>query len=329
MKKYNAAIIGCGRIGSEFDEKIPETIACSHAGAYHLHDRTDIISASDSNFSKLESFKKKWQTEHVYDDYRKMLKNEKIDILSICTPPETHLEIVEYAAMFPLKVIYCEKPTAYNVKDSKRMIGVCKGNKILLMINHQRRFHPFYRELKEKISQGFLGDIQQVNCYYARGIFNTGVHIIDLFCFLFGEAKRAVAFKSPIRSPFKNDPNIDAIIQFKNGTAATIKACDDSAYLILEVDILGTKARIRFGNRLEYFEAEASDNPLGLKTLSQKEIPFESAYGSVSLTEGVEHIIRCIENKDKPLSAGEDAVDSIEIIEAILRSSLQNTVENI
>lgn len=329
MKKYSAAIIGCGRIGSEFDKKIPKTIAYSHAGAYYLHDRAKLISASDTNFSKLKSFKKKWHVRRAYDDYREMLKNNKIDILSVCTLPESHLEIVEYAAMFPLKAIYCEKPIACSVRDAKKMVEICNRKKILLMINHQRRFQPFYRELREKISKGLLGDIQQVNCYYTRGLFNTGIHIIDLFCFLFGDAKRVVAIKSSVKSPFKNDPNVDAIIQFKNGTTATMKACNDSAYLILEIDILGTKARVRLGKQLEYFETGASDNPLGLKILSQKKEPFKSEYTSISLTEGVEHIIRCIEDKDRPLSVGEDAVNSIKIIEAILKSSLVNAAVNI
>ena len=108
-----------------------------------------------------------------------------------------------------------------------------------------------------------------------------------------------------------------------------MKACNDCAYLILEIDILGTKARVRIGNQLEYFETGESDNPLKLKILSRKKEPFKYGHAPASLTKGVEHIIRCIEKKDKPLSTGKDAVNSIKIIESILKSSLVNVAKDI
>ena len=44
-------------------------------------------------------------------------------------------------------------------------------------------------------------------------------------------------------------------VKFKNGLSVTLKACDDSAYLIFEIDILTDKVRMRFGDKLEYFKS--------------------------------------------------------------------------
>lgn len=329
MKEYKTAVIGCGRIASQFDKKIPKDKAFSHAGAYYLHKKTQMVCASDLDLNKLNLFKKKWDLSYGYQKYRQMLRNHKIDILSICTPPETHLEIIKYAVKFPLKAIYCEKPIALNYKDSEKIVNLCKKNNILLMINHQRRFQPFYKRLRGKINQGFFGDIQQVNCYYTRGIFNTGVHIIDLFRFLFGEVKSVFGSKSCIKSPFRDDPNMNVVMNFGNGATAVLRACDDSSYLILEIDILGRKRRLKISNKVESFKPKTVNNQLGLKVLVRENNSFFADYFPVSLTHAVSHIINCIEKKEKPLSSGDDGARAVKIIEASLKSSISRKLEKV
>jgi len=322
MKKYRAAIIGCGRIGSGFDKRPPKKTAFSHAGAYAIHPKTILVTASDSKKAKRDEFKRKWGLEAVYSDYKEMLKEEKIDILSICTTAESHLEIIKYASKFPLKAIYCEKPIADSVKAAERMVGLCRKNKIILTVNHQRRFGPFYRELKKKIGRGLIGKAQHVNCYYTRGIMNTGIHILDLFCFLFGRVGWVQAAYSLNKSPFAEDPNLDGVIKFKNGLSITISGCSDSHYLILEIDILTDKARIRFGNSFEYFKACPGRNLLGIKELVKvKNAPFQSTDTGVSLRYGVDHIINCLKKREKPLSSGEDATYALRVVEKMLDSA--------
>lgn len=322
---YNAAIIGCGRIASGFDKALPKDKAFSHAGAYLLNSKTKLIAASDIDQSKLTAFKNKWNVASVYTDYQAMLEKEKIDILSVATAPQSHWPIIKDAVKFPLKAIYCEKPIADSVENAQKIITACKKARILLIVNHQRRFGPFYQELKKKLSDDTLGKVQQVNCYYTRGIANTCTHMIDLFIFLFGEPESVSASSSINKSPFKNDPNLDANIRFKNGLCLSLKACDDNNYLILEVDILASCGRIRFGEQLEYFKAKVGKNLLRLNELARMNKPqFKSEYpryGNVSLTYAVKHIVNCLEKNEQPLSRGEDAIKTLKLIKAILVSA--------
>ena len=51
-----------------------------------------------------------------------MLKNEKIDILSICTPTKTHYEIIKYALKFSnIKAIFLEKPSTFKSIQTKKL----------------------------------------------------------------------------------------------------------------------------------------------------------------------------------------------------------------
>ena len=124
--KLNGAIIGCGRIGSEFDSVPVNKAAFSHAGAYCLHPKSRLVSAADLDQTKLMSFSKKWGIVRVYKDYREMLRSEKIDILSICTPASTHWQILRDACEFSVKAVYCEKPISDNVKDAEKMVKLCR-----------------------------------------------------------------------------------------------------------------------------------------------------------------------------------------------------------
>lgn len=322
MKKYQTAIIGCGNIASLFDKEFKRQVASTHAGAYNMHPRTDLVAACDVDVKRLKDFSKKWGVTRIYTDYNAMLRNEKIDILSVCTPPKTHCPIVLDAVKSKVRAIYCEKPIAVNVPDAQKMIKACQSKKILLMINHQRRFSPFWQEVRSKIAHGFLGDIQQVNCFYTRGVYNTGTHILDLFTFLFGPAAWTMSVSSMNTSPIPNDPNLDGMVLFKSGLSVSMKACNDSNYLIFEIDILGSKGRLRVGRQVEYFEAMGSKNLLGRKELvGPQKYPFKSDDNSFSLDLAVEHIINCLEGKDDPISCGSHALESLKIIRAMITSS--------
>lgn len=327
MKTYRAAVIGCGRIGSEFDKEKPAGRAFSHAGGYFLCKDTRLVAAADPDPAKRKAFTAKWGVESVYSDYRKMLQKVPIDILSVATPPETHWPIVREACRHPLQAIYCEKPIAADIRDAKKMTERCRAKNILLIVNHQRRFGAFYQELKAKLAGGVLGRVQQVTCYYTRGIANTCTHLIDLFVFLFGPIQSVEGEFSRNPSPFKDDPNVDGILRFKSGLALSLKACDDSRYLILEADILTTQARIRMGETLEYSRVCLGKNLLKLNELSRvSKAPFKAVYpqyGMVPIDRGVAHAVDCLKRKRVPLSNGESATHALAALKA-MRASARN-----
>ena len=50
------------------------------------------------------------------------------------------------------------------------MIDICEKNKVLLVINHQRRWDPAFLKLKKVIEEEKFGALQQINLLYTRGI---------------------------------------------------------------------------------------------------------------------------------------------------------------
>lgn len=155
---YRAGIIGCGFIGVEAPD--------NHARAYGDCENTELVSVSDKDLFRTLPPRTPVILER-YTAYLEMVQVHSLDIISVCTPPETHKQIVCDIAPY-VKAIYCEKPIALTLEDADDMIKTCRKNKTILQINHQRRF------ILPKIK-------------FSRGIINNGTHMFDLLRKLFGE----------------------------------------------------------------------------------------------------------------------------------------------
>jgi len=243
--KVSAAIIGCGRIGCSFDDDPKRKIISTHVGAYEANNEIDLIALCDVDESKLQKYGSKYNVKNLYTDPTKMFQEQELDIVSICTPSNIHHELVKLASNAGVKSIFCEKPMADNVLHAKEIIQVCEKNNTILLVDHQRRFQPLYQKVKKMIDNNKLGKIQQSTFYYTAGIENTGSHMIDILRFFFGDIKWISGIMSESNSNKENDPNMDGIFKFNNGTFGTIQSLDSSEYLIFEHDILGTKGRIK------------------------------------------------------------------------------------
>ena len=165
---YTAAIIGTGRIGFLLEHDPLRIKPCTHAGGILKNKKLKITCACDIDKKRLALFGKKYNVKHLYTDYKHLFKNEKIDIAVISTWTDSHKEITIEAAKRGAKIIVCEKPMAFASKDCKAMLNACKAHKARkkyktkLIINHERRYDPLYRKVKELIDKNRIGKIQTV-----------------------------------------------------------------------------------------------------------------------------------------------------------------------
>ena len=274
--KYRAGIVGCGRIGSEFDDDPKRKVISTHAGAYSAVDEVELVAVCDLNKERLKKCGKRWHVPSLYQDYGEMLGKEGLDILSICTWNSTHLEIVKEAVNSGVKAIFCEKPIADSLKNADEMIKLCNEKKVILQIDHQRRFDKFHQEIRSFLQNGNLGRIQQITFYYTSGIANTGSHMFDLLRFFFGDVAWVQATYSRNKSPNPNDPNIDGVMKFRDGTFCAIQACDVQEFLIFEMDCIGTKGRLNIthsGFDVEFYEVRESEIFSGYKEIFKSDFP--------------------------------------------------------
>src|ERR1044072_703042 len=77
--------------------------------------------------------------EHVAADWQELVQRDDVDLVSIVTPPATHVEIT-LAALEQHKAVLCGKPMALNAEQSARMTEKARAAGVLALIDHELRF---------------------------------------------------------------------------------------------------------------------------------------------------------------------------------------------
>jgi len=94
MEQYRVGIIGTGRIGSEFEDRL-EPRPASIAGAFNALPECTLVAGCNRGQERLERFGRRWNVAALYHDPREMLASERLDIVAIATPPGLHREEIE------------------------------------------------------------------------------------------------------------------------------------------------------------------------------------------------------------------------------------------
>jgi len=197
---YRAGIIGLGFIGAG-DQVSGDAIGGqqvsnldgTHAEALARHQRIQLAAGSSRDEGRRERFAARTGC-RTYADWREMLAQEQLDIVSIATYAPAHAEIAFACATMGIRAIYCEKPIATRVAAADAMLRACAESGTLLVINHNRRFNPHYRRLRDFIAAGKLGDLTSASLRWGGGrLGNVGTHLIDAACMITGRAVCAVS----------------------------------------------------------------------------------------------------------------------------------------
>lgn len=264
MEKVKFAIIGCGRIAQRHAE--------------HINNFGKLIAVCDNVKSKADDLGAKYGAKPYYD-IDELLKNEEVDVVSICSPNGLHAihSIKSLKAGFH---VLCEKPMAINVHDCGEMIKVAeKANKRLFAIK-QNRFNPPVEAVKKVISEGRLGKIFsiQLSCFWNRNedyysnswkgtkdmdggtLYTQFSHFIDLLYWLIGDIKEVEAYVGNFahQGIIEFEDTGAIILKFYNGAIGTINYTVNSFQKNMEgsLTIFGENGTVKIGgqyiNELEY-----------------------------------------------------------------------------
>jgi predicted dehydrogenase len=82
---------------------------------------------------------------------------DAVDIVDVCTPTDTHVEVCLAAAAAGRHVI-CEKPLALSVADAERIVDACDAAGVRLFVAHVLRYMAEYVEAQRVVASGAIGE---------------------------------------------------------------------------------------------------------------------------------------------------------------------------
>ena len=270
---YRVGIVGAtwistrhmGTAPSPFMSDLGNAIAVSHASTLTTLPNFELVAVCDLVPSLLSDFKETWAEElpevSTYTDYREMLAQEDLDILTVATSDDRHTGIVVGGASSGVRGILCEKPLATTLEDADRMIEACAGLGIPIHVNHNRRWNPLIHRIRDEVRSGVIGTLESIIVSHGGPramLFRSGTHMIDAIC-IFAESEPDQVF-GILEEGFQdwdryrgdggklpeNDPSASGTILFRNGVRALY---DGSKKTILASDYMmlrGSDGEIRF-----------------------------------------------------------------------------------
>jgi predicted dehydrogenase len=310
---WRAALIGCGKIGSEFADDPRIRGILTHAEAYSVCADTELVAVADVSSAAAERCRERWGVARSDTDSLRMLAEAQPEIVSICSPDETHYALIQAALRTPgMRAVLAEKPLAITPAEARELVEEAAAQGILLAVNYSRRYATGHMALRDAIRSGRLGRIQRVSGYYTKGTLHNGSHWFDLIRFLVGEVESVQGWNALGESGA--DPTLDAMLHLADGTLATLAALDSREFSLFEMDIVGTLGRARLVDSGHWIDiSAAADSPYysGYRTLVAEE---RMAGGLEDVTlRAVEDLVRCLKNGEGPACSGQDGLHALEI----------------
>jgi len=212
MNTVKIGVVGTGTI-SEF-----------HLGAYRDHPHVEIRALCDLHEPLLKKRGEAYgvSNDHLYTDYRRMLANEQLDAVSVCTWNSEHAPVTIAALDAGLHVL-CEKPMATSAKEAAEMKEAADRNGKLLMIGFVRRFGNDCEIVKDFIDRGDFGELYHAKATYLRRkgnpggwfgdksragggpLIDLGVHVIDLTRYLMGNPAPVSVYGAAFQKLFSRE----------------------------------------------------------------------------------------------------------------------------
>ncbi len=195
----------------------------AQAPAFAILDGVELTAVASPTERRRKKFQELFDIPHAYERWEELVSSD-VDLICIAAPPHLHLPIVR-AGLKNGKHVLCEKPMAVGVPEAAEMAALGSASDRYALIDHELRFLPAVRQIKQMIESGEIGRIFEVRSVVSLASRNSpslrhswwsldekgggslgaiGSHIIDLNRFLVGEISEVSCDLSTFM-PFRPD----------------------------------------------------------------------------------------------------------------------------
>jgi predicted dehydrogenase len=321
-----AAVIGCGKIGSEFadDPRVPGIY--THAGAYAACAATELAGVCDVDPERAERCAARWGLTAPFTDAAALLDRLHPDLVSICTPDATHASLLELVLRTPgVRGVLAEKPLALDLDTAVQLSALAAERGVVLAVNYSRRYASGHRAARDLIAGGGIGRVQTLSGFYTKGVRHNGSHWFDLARWIAGAIASVESF--PAAPAYGVDPTPDVRLQFVSGASAYLHGCAADAFTVFEMDVVATAGRVRFseaGHRIDTYRT-VPDPRYGGYTALQHESSRDGGLTDVLLA-AVEDLVAAVDAGVAPRCTGADGVEALRIAAAAADSLASSSV---
>jgi predicted dehydrogenase len=275
----------------------------THVHAFRACPGVEVVTIASARLERAEQAARELGIPHATQDWREVVRDPRVDLVCIVTPPHLHREMA-VAAVHAGKAVLCEKPTALEAAEAEAMLRAADQRGVMALLGHELRFLPARQRMRELIQAGELGVIQHARVRFrsdfraapelpwdwwsdmARGgglLGALGTHAVDTLRFLLGREPQEVlgvlATHIPTRVDAQtgearvvtSDDEVQALLSFSGGLTASVSlSAVEPGNPMHFVEVFGSRGGLRAVG-LELLRAEVGGHKWELVELPAPE----------------------------------------------------------
>ncbi len=318
-------------------------VAAEHIKAYRMHPRCEIVALCSRERQRAEATAQQLGLTRcrAYDDLDAMLKQEDIDVVSICTPNHLHVE-QGIAVAQARKHLVLEKPIALEIEGARRLARAVDEAGVKNVVCFVLHWYPRFVNQLALVRSGAIGQVFMADCEYLHGhleryssqwrwsgkksmagsaLLQGGIHAVDAMRqFMSAPAAEVTAYSHGHTAAYDYSPTMAALVRFADGAVAKIASSFETAMPYqLNLRLYGTRGTIQ--NERLWSEAIAPQQndwasfpAIGPDSGNPDHHPFGPM---------VAHLFDCIEQNRPAFPGVRDALASHEIVFAADQSAAE------
>lgn len=323
----NVGVIGAGTWGKNHVRIYSELVGPEH------------VNVADLNDQNLKFVQEKYGVKTTRN-YKDLLRDTKIEAISICTPSSTHYNICK-EGLLSGKDVLCEKPLALDSTSCRHLIKISEKEDRILMVGHIFRYNRLLQKLRETIKSRTIGNIffiqsERLGLRTPRSdcgvIFDFAIHDIDIACCLTdcNYPEEVTAIACSYISHGVDDFGVVSL-KFPNDVLAHIVVSWLTPRKIRDLTIVGKEKSV-FANfitsKMLIYDIGIiphynSHNQFKLITREGPTREIQVS-GDEPLRVEIKHFLDCVNHRKPPFTDGPVGLRAVEIVEAAYKSTKIN-----
>jgi predicted dehydrogenase len=128
----------------------------AHLPGYRRDPRCRVLAIADTEIDRARDAAEEFDIPTATADARDLLRRDDIDLIDVCTPSHSHFDLA-WSALEAGKHVLCEKPVAYDYRDTKRARDLARQKGLKTKVGLTFRYSPAMRYMRELVAGGFIG----------------------------------------------------------------------------------------------------------------------------------------------------------------------------
>lgn len=340
-KPLRVGVIGCG------------VIAATHIEGYQRHDNVQVTWVCDLKRDRAEARASKYGVPNITTDYREMLADPDLDIVSVCTDHASHAELVT-ASFEAGKHVLCEKALGASFEQLDQMIQAHARHPELVFAGvFQHRHDAVNRQLRALVDEGAFGTLltasMVLHCYRSDDYYsddwhgtwakeggsvliNQAIHFLDAIQWIMGgvESISAAYDNRCHEGVIETEDTLTASVRYRGGALGTIEAtCGSNIGWEFIFAIHGTDGAVELRNDKPVkvvFKDEAKQQAVREaleNTDANAAVAGARAYYGAGHTGQIADMVNAVREGRAPYVTGEDAAETARLVLTAYESARQ------